>query len=81
MTLTDKYEKNYLHDSVYGVAALHVLDDSKILPVADIVIEQSEGLYTKDWTSPKSGKLIKPVQSPSSVPLIGVFGPEIMWTP
>ena len=71
MTLTEKSEKNYLHDSVYGIAALRVLNDSKMLPVVDMVMEHSEGLYTKGWTPLKSGKLIKLVQSPSSVPLIG----------
>ena len=83
MTLTDKSEKNLLHNPVYGIAALHVLNDSKMLPVVNIVMEQPEGLYTKTWTPPKSGKLIKPVQSPSSVPLIGGSrsGPMIMWFP
>lgn len=53
----------------------------KTLPVAAITIEQFSGKNFKAWTSPKKGKSIKPVQSPSKVPLIGGSVPDIWCDP
>ena len=45
-------------------------------PVVEITKEQLWRWYAKGWATPKRGKFIEPVQSPSNVPIIARFEPE-----